>query len=655
MTGPEQQFNIIPPDEEKSGSKRKAKTTPPPDSLELPVEDAEKLSPVKEGGESVSFLGVEVTKGQGGERVPSSERFSTDVLTDFDFRLMRDIAVTLRLNQPVLIEGGSGIGKSRTIDRMCSQLDRESYYANCHDFDADVLIGKMTTAEDAKSGFGWRDGVVINAIRHGGVLFLDEYNFMKGETRAALHEVIDAILQGKDEITLVDNHGERVPVHPDFRIIAAQNPPGGKHGDREVLDPAQYTRFSHVKLPEDLPKEVKRARALGFLGKDNKITIGDEEYLFSGDLSLEALKEIPGIEELVDKYIEFTETVEAMAEKGELGADQSQPPYFSFQRDYDRVINFVQSFYRGDINDTFQKALRYYYANRFESDSDRAKVEEMIAHIKYVAPANSRRRTLEEASAEESKDEENLEYLAKAFGKGKEKIKPGQLVKGPDGKVSVFVGVSKADGSPVLKPYEGEKTASGLSRPEITSDTEKKEAFLKETFGIWSIDAERISKAELVPISLDPKKLKAEDWEKLKADTDEDKFGEYTLNPEMGSFSDADFEQMSKSGKFKTEKLPDDWNGKPLAEVASYIIKTYGDKYYLPGIEYWQWLASNPDKSPSELKDGKSQFLFGSTLRRSSGHWNVPCVRWRGSGWRRDARWLDDDWRSSYRVVLLEK
>ena len=153
MVSQEKQFNMVPPAEE-SGPKSKAKMVPPPDSLELPVGEEDGLLPIRESENSVYFLGVEVAKGQGGDRVPSSERFSKDVLTDFDFRLMRDIAVTFRLNQPVLIEGGSGIGKSRTVDRICSQLNRESYYANCHDFDADVLIGKMTTVEGAKSGFG---------------------------------------------------------------------------------------------------------------------------------------------------------------------------------------------------------------------------------------------------------------------------------------------------------------------------------------------------------------------------------------------------------------------------------------------------------------------------------------------------------------------
>jgi len=40
-------------------------------------------------------------------------------------------------------------------------------------------------------------------------------------------------------------------------------------------------------------------------------------------------------------------------------------------------------FYNGDINETFQQALRYYYANKLESDVDRKKLEELIRLVEY--------------------------------------------------------------------------------------------------------------------------------------------------------------------------------------------------------------------------------------------------------------------------------
>lgn len=45
--------------------------------------------------------------------------------------------------------------------------------------------------------------------------------------------------------------------------------------------------------------------------------------------------------------------------------------------------------------------------------------------------------------------------------------------------------------------------------------------------------------------------------------------------------------------------------------------------------------------------------VIGVTLRNSNGHWNVPYVNWDGDKWNRNANWLDNDWNSNYRVVLL--
>jgi midasin (ATPase involved in ribosome maturation) len=67
----------------------------------------------------VSFFGVELFKGAGGPRTPDVKRFEKEVLTAWDLELMQKIAVGLRLNQPILLEGGSGIGKSSTVDMIC--------------------------------------------------------------------------------------------------------------------------------------------------------------------------------------------------------------------------------------------------------------------------------------------------------------------------------------------------------------------------------------------------------------------------------------------------------------------------------------------------------------------------------------------------------
>ena len=327
---------------------------------------------------SVSFLGVELERGHG-TLVPPLERFKNNVLTPYDLRQMQKIAIAWEIGAAVLIESGSGLGKTETVERMCALLNWNCYYANCHDFEPEILIGSKTVREDTKSGFGWRDGIVLQAIRNGGVLFLDEYNFMRGETRGRLHEVLDAILRGKNEIVLIENDGERVPVHPDFKIVAAQNPPGGKFSDREILDPAQITRFVYLREPSEMPKELKLARALGTVGKKFNDELSAKDYMHSSiDFDRAKLMSHPDIQDIIQQFVEFECGMEELVKRGDIGEDQPQPVYFAFQRDLSRIVKFLEHFYDGDLYSSMKCALNYFYKNRFESQADRQKVQELI-------------------------------------------------------------------------------------------------------------------------------------------------------------------------------------------------------------------------------------------------------------------------------------
>jgi MoxR-like ATPase len=351
-------------------------------------------------GDRISFIGVEVSKGKGGALAPDPKRFERDVITEWDLKLMQKLAVGLELNQPILLEGGSGIGKSSTVDRMCGYLQREVYYANCSEYDLDTLIGSKTIGKDGS--VEWRDGIVTQWLRNGGVLFLDEYNFMRGEVRGRLHEVLDSVLRGTGTVSLTENYGEQIKVHPDCRLIAAQNEPGGDQSDRQVLDAPQLTRFVYIKEVEDLPKEVKLARALGAIGKDNVVNLSSDEYLrTAGERT--PLGDIPGIKDLIVQYVEFADSVEKLVKERQAGKGQPQPVYFSSSRDQKRVFDFVEKFYDGDSNGTFQKALRYYYQNRFSSETDRKTVGHLIKLVETdLSALPSKRKGLEPATAEQA-------------------------------------------------------------------------------------------------------------------------------------------------------------------------------------------------------------------------------------------------------------
>ena len=223
----------------------------------------------------------------------------------------------------------------------------------------------------------------------------------------------------------------------------------------------------------------------------------------------------------------------------------------------------------------------------------------------------------------------------------------------PDQLFTVPADEFKANYRP-LTPTElaelGESLPSPTTIPEELKTSH--EAFLQQTFEIW--DKTSAPKAKITTEALLPTE---QNWSDLEADIDPAKFGEMTLNPETQTL---DFE---KTKVF----IPDlsAFNGQPLSAVAEHLIATYGDKYYLPGIEYWQWLCEHKNLTAlpagpefealkQNLKDNYC-FFFGSTLRNSNGHWHVPCLYWTGTEWDRRASRLDDVWFSHYRVVLLER
>jgi hypothetical protein len=92
----------------------------------------------------INFYGVPIALGSGGSLVPDKNQFKDDVITSFDKKLMRDIAIALDLNHPLLIEGGADLGKTQAVDRVCAYTNREVYFVNCRDIEAEMLIGRMT-------------------------------------------------------------------------------------------------------------------------------------------------------------------------------------------------------------------------------------------------------------------------------------------------------------------------------------------------------------------------------------------------------------------------------------------------------------------------------------------------------------------------------
>ncbi|MFA6492604.1 MAG: AAA family ATPase [Patescibacteria group bacterium] len=366
-------------------------------------------APILEDEDSISYLGVKLEKSHVSSAfVPEREKYTDYINDKFSLELQQKIAVSMLQGDPILIEGGTSIGKTTTVRKMCAELGYEVHYANLNGAtDVEDLMGRYipnphkTNPEDPEYVFA--DGKVTSGLRKEEgkkkIIILDEFNASAPNILIRLHEVIDALERG-GEVVLSEDASEVVHVsHEDTKIIALTNPPGKGYFGREPLDPAQLRRWVYQKEVTELPDSTFAFSTEALFGIGSRTEeIPDSLYLDSPDqaISREQLAEISGMKEILDKYQEFHKAAKELIKQRMVAADQPQPFTFDDRMEPHRISRFVARFYNGDINETFQRGLRYYYVNKLENSEDRQKLEELISHVSCTPAVDSRRRAIGE-------------------------------------------------------------------------------------------------------------------------------------------------------------------------------------------------------------------------------------------------------------------
>lgn len=399
MKSPEQQFNALTPDQEKQNQ--------PPKSPEASTDK----EPITETETSVSYLGVALEKSRSveGQFVPKREQYA-DFINDKEVALplQRDVAVAFLSGEPLLVDGGTSLGKTTTVRKMAAELGWEIHYANLNGAtDVEDLMGRYipnphkNKPEDPEYIFA--DGKVTSGLRQEEdkvkVVILDEFNASAPNILIRLHEVLDALERG-GEVILSEDASEAVVVNKNkTKVIALMNPPGKGYFGREPLDPAQLRRWVYKKLPSELPEGTFSYATDALFGATLEAqNVTSDMFLQAREQALtpEQLQEIPGISEVLEKYKEFHKASKELLKSRKVAEDQPQPFTYDDRMEPRRVRDFVLRFYNGDINETFQQALRYYYANKLESDGDRKKLGELIRLVEFKPKTTeSKRKGLE--------------------------------------------------------------------------------------------------------------------------------------------------------------------------------------------------------------------------------------------------------------------
>lgn len=152
-------------------------------------------------------------------------------LSDFD---VFDFARNSKAN--VLLEGPTGPGKTTAIKAYASARRLPFFRVpSSVSTDPSQFFGKYVP--DGKGGFRWEDGPVTKMCKTGGVLLINEINFLPARVASVLFGLLDS----SREVVLLDHENEVVKAVDGLVIFADMNP---DYEGTRVLNAALRNRFS---------------------------------------------------------------------------------------------------------------------------------------------------------------------------------------------------------------------------------------------------------------------------------------------------------------------------------------------------------------------------------------------------------------------------
>ena len=158
-----------------------------------------------------------------------------------------DSALANREN--VLIFGPTGSGKTMSALAYASSRNLHYYNISSHNgSEPSEWIGRWIPTPDGH--YKWQDGAVTQIVRNGGVLLLNEVNFLPERVTTAIFSLLD----DRRHLQLMGNNGEIVHAHPNLLIIADMNP---NYRGTRPMNEAFKDRWAH-KMEFDYDPSIER-------------------------------------------------------------------------------------------------------------------------------------------------------------------------------------------------------------------------------------------------------------------------------------------------------------------------------------------------------------------------------------------------------------
>lgn len=251
------------------------------------------------------------------------------IITPFVERNMLNLVrATATRKFPVLIQGPTSSGKTSMIEYLAKRTGHKFVRINNHEHtDLQEYLGTYMSDNDGKLRF--LEGVLVDALRKGHWIVLDELNLAPTDVLEALNRLLD-----DNRELLIPETQEVVRPHKDFMLFATQNPPG-LYGGRKNLSRAFRNRFLELHF-DDIPeselgtilkercqiapsygdKIVKVYKELSLLRQSSRLFESKNSFATLRDLFRWANRDANGYQELAeDGYMLLAERVRKDEEK----------------------------------------------------------------------------------------------------------------------------------------------------------------------------------------------------------------------------------------------------------------------------------------------------------------------------------------------------
>ncbi len=140
---------------------------------------------------------------------------------------------------PIMLKGPTGSGKTRLVEYMAWRLKSPLFTVACHDdLSANDLTGRYIIKADEAV---WIDGPLLQAVKTGGVVYLDEIVEARKDVTVVIHPLTD-----HRRCLPVEKLGKLFNAPPEFMLVISYNP--NYQSVLKELKPSTRQRFVSIEL-----------------------------------------------------------------------------------------------------------------------------------------------------------------------------------------------------------------------------------------------------------------------------------------------------------------------------------------------------------------------------------------------------------------------